>query len=119
MLGAASAALLNALKVLADIDDRIDLISPEILEPITNLKVGTLGSNNPRLHPNEVLIALSICAVSDPIAAKAREQLPKLRRCEMHSSVILSDNDVHTLKKLGINLTSEPAYESKRLYHGC
>ena len=119
LLGAASAALLNALKVLADIDDRIDLISPEILEPITNLKVGTLGSNNPRLHPNEVLIALSICAVSDPIAAKAREQLPKLRRCEMHSSVILSDNDVHTLKKLGINLTSEPAYESKRLYHGC
>ena len=119
LLGAASAALLNALKVMAEIDDRIDLISPEILEPITNLKVATLGSKNPRLHPNEVLIALSICAVTDPIARKAMEQIKRLRHCEMHSSVILSDNDDHTLKKLGINLTCEPAYESKRLFHGC
>ena len=117
LLGATSAALLNALKTLADIDDRIDLISPEILEPITNLKVKTLGSKNPRLHPNEVLIALSICAVSDPIAAKAQEQLPNLYSCELHSSVILAENDEHTLKKLGINLTCEPCYESKRLYH--
>ena len=119
LLGAASAVLLNALKVMAGIDDRIDLISPEILEPITNLKVKTLGSSNPRLHPNEILIALSICAVNDPVAAKAQEQLPNLRRCEMHSSVILSGNDEHTLKKLGINLTCDPSYESKRLYHGC
>ena len=119
LLGAASAALLNALKVMADIDDRINLISPEILEPITNLKVKTLGSSNPRLHPNEVMIALSICAVTDPIAAKAQEQLGKLRHCEMHSSVILSENDVHTMKKLGVNLTCEPVYESKRLFHGC
>ncbi len=119
LLGAASAALLNALKVLADIDDRIDLISPEILEPITGLKVGALGSSNPRLHPNEVLIALSICAVSDPIAAKALSKLSELCKCEMHATVILSESDVHTLKKLGIYLTSEPVYESKRLYHGC
>lgn len=119
LLGAASAALLNALKTLADIDDRIDLISPEILEPITNLKVGALGSSNPRLHTDELLIALSICAVTDPIAAKAMAQLGNLRRCEMHSSVILSGTDEHTLKKLGINLTCEPRYESKRLYHGC
>ncbi len=119
LLGAASAALLNALKVLANIDDRIDLISPEILEPITGLKVGALGSSNPRLHPNEILIALSICAVSDPIAAQAMAQLPNLRKCELHSTVILSDADEHTLKKLGIYLTCEPAYESKRLYHGC
>jgi len=119
LLGAASAALLNALKVLADIDDRIDLISPEILEPITGLKVGALGSSNPRLHPNEVLIALSICAVNDPIAAKALSKLSELCKCEMHSTVILSESDVHTLKKLGIYLTSEPVYESKRLYHGC
>ncbi len=119
LLGAASAALLNALKTLADIDDRIDLISPEILEPITSLKVGALGSNNPRLHTDELLIALSICAVTDPIAAKAMDQLGNLRRCEMHSSVILSGTDEHTLKKLGINLTCEPRYESKRLYHGC
>ena len=119
LLGAASAALLNALKTMAEIDDRIDLISPEILEPITNLKVKTLGSSNPRLHPNEVLIALSICAVNDPVAAKAQEQLPNLRKCEMHSSVILTGNDEHTLKKLGLHLTCEPSYESKRLYHGC
>ncbi len=119
MLGAASAALLNALKTLAGIDDRIDLISPEILEPITDLKVRTLGSKNPRLHPNEVLIALSICAVTDPIAAKASAQLVNLRKCEMHSSVILAENDEHTLKKLGIYLTCEPVYESKRLFHGC
>ena len=119
LLGAASAALLNALKTMAGIDDRIDLISPEILEPITNLKVRVLGSKNPRLHPNELLIALSICAVSDPVAAKAQEQLANLRGCEMHSSVILSESDEHTLKKLGIYLTCEPRYESKRLYHGC
>ncbi len=119
LLGATSAALLNALKTLAEIDDRIDLISPEILEPITNLKVKTFGSKNPRLHPNELLIALSICAVTDPIAKKAQEQLPLLRRCEMHSSVILSENDENTMKKLGIHLTCEPCYESKRLYHGC
>ena len=119
LLGATSAALLNALKTLAEIDDRIDLISPEILEPITNLKVKTFGSKNPRLHPNELLIALSICAVTDPIAKRAQEQLPLLRRCEMHSSVILSENDENTMKKLGIHLTCEPCYESKRLYHGC
>lgn len=119
LLGATSAALLNALKTLADIDDRINLISPEILEPITNLKVGTLGSKNPRLHPNELLIALSICAVSDPIAAQAQAQLANLRHCEMHSSVILAENDENTMKKLGIHLTCDPCYESKRLYHGC
>jgi uncharacterized protein (UPF0371 family) len=117
LLGAASAALLNALKTLAGIDDGVDLISPEILEPITSLKIGVLGSKNPRLHPDELLIALSICAVSDPIAAKAVEQLPHLRYCEMHSSVILSANDERTLKKLGLHLTCEPAYETKRLYH--
>ena len=119
LLGANSAALLNALKTLAGIDDRINLISPEILEPITNLKVKSFGSKNPRLHPNELLIALSICAVSDPIAAQAQAQLPNLRGCEMHSSVILSENDENTMKKLGIHLTCEPCYESKRLFHGC
>ncbi|MBE6633924.1 MAG: DUF1846 domain-containing protein [Ruminococcaceae bacterium] len=118
LLGAASAVLLNALKSMAGIDDEIDLISPDILVPITNLKVNALGSKNPRLHPNELLIALSICAVNDPVAAKAQAQLSKLRNCEMHSSVILLENDVHTLKRLGLNLTCEPTYESKRLYQG-
>ena len=118
LLGAASAALLNALKTMAKIDDRIELISPDILEPITNLKVRLLGSKNPRLHPDELLIALSICAVHDPIAGAAVEQLSNLRHCEMHSSVILSANDEHTLKKLGIHLTCEPVYETKRLFHG-
>ena len=118
LLGAASAALLNALKTLAGIDDKVDLISPEILEPITNLKVGLLGSKNPRLHPDELLIALSICAVHDPVAAKATSQLSRLNHCEMHSSVILSPSDEHTLKKLGVNLTCNPIYETKKLYHG-
>ena len=118
LLGSASAALLNALKTLADIDDATDLISPEILEPITNLKIGLLGSQNPRLHPDELLIALSICAVHDPVAAKAAAQLSKLRHCEMHSTVILSEGDEQTLKKLGINLTCDPVYETKKLYHG-
>ena len=118
LLGPASAALLNALKTLANIDDSIDLISPEILEPITNLKVGLLGSKNPRLHPDELLIALSICAVHDPVAAKATEQLSRLRHCEMHSTVILAPSDEHTLKKLGINLTCDPTYETHKLYHG-
>ena len=118
LLGATSAALLNALKTLAEIDDRIDLISPEILEPITNLKVKDFGSKNPRLHPNEIMIALSICAVTDPVAKRAMEQIPNLRRSEVHSSVILSETDEHTLKKLGMNLTCEAVYETKRLYHG-
>jgi uncharacterized protein (UPF0371 family) len=118
LLGATSAALLNALKHLAGIDKRINLIPPEVLEPITNLKVKTFGSKNPRLHPNEILIALSISAVTDPVAARAQEQLPNLRLCEMHSSVILSENDEITMKKLGLRLTLEPVYESKRLYHG-
>ena len=118
LLGAVSAAVLNALKVMAGIDDSINLISPEILEPITNLKVNLLGSTNPRLHLAELLIALSICAVTDPIAAKAQEELGRLRCCEMHSSVILSETDVHTVKKLGMRLTCEPVYETKKLYHG-
>ena len=118
LLGPASAAILNALKTLAGIDDATDLISPEILEPITNLKVGLLGSKNPRLHPDELLIALSICAVHDPVAAKATAQLSKLRHCEMHSTVILAASDEHTLKKLGVNLTCDPIYETKKLYHG-
>lgn len=116
LLGASSAMLLNALKEIAGIEDSITLISPSVIEPIQDLKVNHLGNRNPRMHTDELLIALSICAVTDKNAAKALACLKDLRGCEMHSSVILSEVDVKTLKKLGINLTCEPVYQTKRLY---
>ncbi len=117
LLGASAALLLNALKALAGIPDEVKLISPEVIDPIQNLKVGSLGSHNPRLHTDEVLIALSVCAASDEKAAKAMEQLPKLKGLEVHTSVILSRVDTSTFRKLGVNLTSEPNYQTKKLYH--
>ena len=117
LLGASSAMLLNALKYLAGLDDQLLLISREIIEPIAELKVGHLGNRNPRLHTDEVLIALSICAVNDENAKKAFDMLPRLRNSEMHSSVILSQVDEGLLKKLGVNLTCEPVYQTKKLYH--
>ncbi len=117
LLGASSSALLNALKVLGNIYDEINLISPEIIEPIQDLKVEHLGNVNPRLHTDEVLIALSICAVSDEKAEIAMQQLQKLSSCEVHSSVILSQVDEGVFRKLGMNLTCEPKYESNKLYH--
>ncbi len=117
LLGACSAMLLNALKILGGIPDEKHLMAPQILEPIQRLKIGTFGSKNPRLHIDEVLIALSICAVSDPQAAKALEQIPKLSGCEAHCSVILSAVDENTFRKLGIHLTCEPHYEESCLYH--
>lgn len=117
LLGACSALLLNSLKTLAEIDDEILLLSPSVIEPIQELKTKRLGNHNPRLHTDEILIALAICAVNDPRAALAMEQLSKLKGCEMHSTVILSQVDVNVLKKLGINLTVEPTYQTKKLYH--
>ncbi len=117
LLGASAALLLNALKSLAEIPDEVKLISPEVIDPIQNLKVGSLGSHNPRLHTDEVLIALSVCAASDEKAAKAMEQLPKLKGLEVHTSVILSRVDMSTFRKLGVNLTCEPNYQTKKLYH--
>ena len=117
LLGASAALLLNALKALAEIPDEVKLISPEVIDPIQNLKVGSLGSHNPRLHTDEVLIALSVCAATDEKAAKAMEQLPKLKGLEVHTSVILSRVDTNTFRKLGVNLTSEPNYQTKKLYH--
>ena len=117
LLGASSAALLNALKVLGNIHDDIPLISPVIIEPIQDLKVNHLGNNNPRLHTDEVLIALSICAATNPTAELAMQQLSKLEHCEAHSTVILSQVDENVFKKLGVNITSEPTYQSKKLYH--
>ena len=117
LLGATSALLLNALKMLAGIEDEIKLISPEILSPIQDLKVTHLGNQNPRLHTDELLIALSICAVTDEKAKRAIEQLQHLKGSEVHSSVILAQADMNVLRKLGINLTCEPTYQSQGLYH--
>lgn len=117
LLGASSALLLNSLKFLAGIDDEVHLISPKIIEPIQELKTGILGNNNPRLHTDEVLIALSICATTDKNAKSAYDQLNKLKNCEAHSSVILSQVDDNVFKKLGVNLTCEPKYQTKKLYH--
>jgi uncharacterized protein (UPF0371 family) len=117
LLGASSAMLLNALKYLGGIDDEIHLISPAVLEPVRDLKVNHLGNHNPRLHTDELLIALSICAAIDPIAETAMQQLSKLCGCEMHSTVLLAQVDENTFRKLGINLTSEPKYQTKKLYH--
>ncbi|MBO7254528.1 MAG: DUF1846 domain-containing protein [Clostridia bacterium] len=117
LLGAASAAMLNAVKAIAGIDKDIDLIAPELIAPIQELKTGILSSVNPRLHTDEVLIALSIASISDENAKKAMDTLPKLKGLEAHSTVILSSVDNHTFKKLGINLTSEPRYQSKKLFH--
>lgn len=117
LLGASSAMLLNALKTLAGIDDDKDLIASTTLGPIQELKIKHLGNRNPRLHTDEVLIALSICAATDASAKAAIEQLQNLRGSEVHSSVILSQVDKNVLRKLGVNLTCEPEYETKKLYH--
>lgn len=111
LLGAASALLLNALKYFGGIDDSVLLMSPQVIEPIQNLKVQHLGNNNPRLHTDETLLALSICAATDENAKCAMDQIAKLRGCEVHSTVILSQVDERTFKRLGINLTCEPKYQ--------
>ncbi len=111
LLGACAALLLNALKELAGVDDKVHLISPVVIDPIQHLKVDHLGNRNPRLHTDEVLIALSICAATDPLAEKAMEQLDKLRGCDVHSSVILSAVDEKVFKRLGVNLTCQPRYK--------
>jgi len=117
LLGAASACLMNALKALAGIDKKMLLIPPNIIEPIQHLKVEHLGNHNPRLHTDELLIALSICAVTNPIAGYALDQLGKLKDCQAHSSVILSHVDEELFKKLGVHLSCEPRYQVKKLFH--
>lgn len=108
LLGASAACLLNALKALGGIEDQIELISPTIIEPIQKLKVNHMGAVNPRLHTDEILMALAICAVSDPMAKLAVDQIDKLKNCEIHSTVILSHVDERTFKSLGMHLTCEP-----------
>ena len=116
LLGASAALILNATKALAGIDKEIHLISPTVIEPVQTLKTRYLGSTNPRLHTDEILIALSMSAALNERAKLALDQLPKLRGCQVHTSVMLSDVDIKVFKKLGIQLTSEPRYEYKRLY---
>ena len=117
LLGASAALLLNAVKELGNIPHDTHLIAPSAIEPIQTLKTTYLGSKNPRLHTDEVLIALSMCAATDRNAQIALEQLPKLRGCQVHTSVMLSSVDINMFKKLGVQLTSEPLYEHKKLYH--
>ena len=117
LLGALSAVLLNSLKELAGIDRHYHVISPGAIEPIELLKTEYLGSYNPRLHTDEVLIALSTTAASDKAALKALEQLSKLSGCQAHTSVMLSEVDIKIFKRLGIQLTMEPRYENDHIYH--
>ena len=114
LLGASAALLLNAVKELGGIDHEINLISPEFITPIQELKVKYLGSTNPRLHTDEVLIALSTCAATDENARIALEQLPKLRGCQVHTTVLLSNVDRKTFKKLGLEVTSDPVKDDKK-----
>ena len=117
LLGASAALVLNALKMLAGIPKPEKLIPPEVIGPIQDLKLKYLGNSNPRLHTDEVLVALSITAAQSPKAALALSQLPLLKGCEVHTSVILSAVDENIFRRLGVNLTSEPRYQSRRLYH--
>ncbi len=117
LLGASAAALLNALKELAGLPDEMHLLPPLIIEPIQQLKIKGLGNHNPRLHTDEVLIALSISAATNPAADLAMQQLSKLKACEVHSSVILAQVDETLFKKLGMNLTCSPVHQTKKLYH--
>ena len=117
LLGASSAMLLNVLKELGGISDDVLLLSPTVIEPIQDMKTSVLGNHNPRMHIDEILIALSICAATDKKAKIALDQVDKLRGLEVHSSVILSRVDEQNFKKLGVNLTCEPKYQTKKLYH--
>ena len=117
LLGASAALLLNVLKHLAGLEHELHIISPEAIEPIQKLKVEYLKSKNPRLHTDEVLIALSTSAASNPDARLALRQLDKLEGCQAHTSVILSDVDIKIFQKLGVQLTCEPVYEDGDVYH--
>ena len=117
LLGASASALLNALKVFGGINDELHLIPPVVIEPLSRLKTQELGGHNPRLHADEVLIALAISATTNPAAALAMKQVDKLRGCEAHSTVMVTAVDSGIYRKLGLNLTQEPVYQSKKLFH--
>jgi uncharacterized protein (UPF0371 family) len=116
-MGPSAAVLLNALKTLGGINDEYILLPPVVIEPIQKLKIDNLGNHNPRLHADEILIALAISATNNPIAALALEQLPRLKGCEAHNTVMVSEVDKTTYRKLGLNLTCEPVFATKKHYH--
>ena len=117
LLGPSAALLLNAIKALAGIDKELDLLPSSIIAPISDMKISHLGHRNPRLHSDEVLIALSISAVTNPLAERVLKKLDDLRGCDAHFSVILSEEDEKLYKRLGIHVSCQPRYEIKRLYH--
>ena len=117
LLGPSAALLMNAIKALAGIDKDLDLLPASIIAPISNMKISHLGHHNPRLHSDEVLIALSISAVTNPLAELVLKKLDELRGCDAHFSVILSEEDTKLYNRLGIHVSCEPKYEIKKLYH--
>ena len=117
LLGPSAAMLLNAVKELAGIRDEIMLLPPAVIEPVQELKCKYLGNHNPRLHTDEVLVALSVSAATNPVASMALQQLPKLKGLEAHTTVILSSVDMNVFRRLGINVTSDPKYQTRKLYH--
>ncbi len=112
LLGACAALLLNAMKHLAGIDHSVKLISQKMIEPIQHTKVSLLHGNNPRLHTDEVLVALSILSLLDDNCKKALDCLPLLNGCQVHTTVMTSEVDRKIFKKLGVGLTSEPVSKS-------
>ena len=117
LMGPAAAALLNAVKSLAHIEHPRHLVARAAIEPIQSLKTKYLGGRNPRLHSDEILIALAISAATDEYAAKAMKKLTRLRDCEVHSTVILGEQDAATYARLGMRVTCTPKYQSKNLFH--
>ena len=117
LLGPSAAVILNAVKRLSGIPKEQHLISPDVIGPVQELKCKYLGNHNPRLHSDEVLVALSVSAASDEQAARALAALPQLKNCEAHSTVILPAVDDNTFRRLGLTLTCDPAYQTHKLYH--
>ena len=116
LLGASAALLLNALKELAGIPHEVHVISPDAIHPIQELKTHYLGSKNPRLHTDETMIALSVSAATNPDAKLALEQIPNLKGCQVHTSVMLSSVDILAFRKLGVDLTCEPKFEKSKKF---
>ncbi|WP_101773119.1 DUF1846 domain-containing protein [Peptostreptococcus faecalis] len=118
LMNGSAAVLLNAIKYMAEIQDDIFLISPVVLEPIINLKKNILKSRNIALNAEEVLMALSISAATNPVAQYAMEKLPQLSGCQAHSTVILNKSDEQVFRNLGIDVTCDSEYQSSNLYEG-